>query len=481
MSRTTSYDKIMASFRKPQSRNYRPRFSIKRKKKCTRIFDQGKAIACFYNTFMDIWSFSPFEPDEIANPEPPGKVIDLHTLHNTSLNLGTQGWPAHWLSDRTEGELVKWNWKSKEGKHLEVHINFKGIEDEKCCWVLTVSYDPAWARYRYRIVINARKRDPDGFESLNLMTAGALQARAKNRRWTHSIWENPDGQLRRIVHSNALFFGTDYAGDRNPGGPWRLRNAPYPKSWIGYAAHKSFNPAIMIHTSTVPIVFATCSQLFDEHIVWNKAGQDNLGKDGFFHFHIEAELVNMKARMSSAMLRRAKDPVKPDRWFHQTTVLPFYMDKVNSFDKIVDVWKPEDCPILQIPNDNKEITWVSQCSHSGRRSIRFAGKVGHKRIELYPVGAVCNVKPHTHYRLSGWIRTEKVERFARLELCSYEYTYSNNIYIAHSGHLGGTKDWTQISVELDSDEEAYLMPAMVLYGKGTAWFDDLQLQEIREA
>lgn len=30
------------------------------------------------------------------------------------------------------------------------------------------------------------------------------------------------------------------------------------------------------------------------------------------------------------------------------------------------------------------------------------------------------MKPHTHYRLSGWIRTEKVERFARLELCSAE-------------------------------------------------------------
>ena len=44
----------------------------------------------FRQTNLDIWAFSPFEPDEMANPEPPGKVVDLHTVHNTFLNFGMQ-------------------------------------------------------------------------------------------------------------------------------------------------------------------------------------------------------------------------------------------------------------------------------------------------------------------------------------------------------------------------------------------------------
>jgi hypothetical protein len=68
------------------------------------------------------------------------------------------------------------------------------------------------------MTLDARKLDPDGFEGFNLMTAGALEDRQEKRRWTHSVWENADGELRRIVHSNALFQCTDYGGMRDGGG-----------------------------------------------------------------------------------------------------------------------------------------------------------------------------------------------------------------------------------------------------------------------
>jgi len=35
-------------------------------------------------------------------------------------------------------------------------------------------------------------------------------------------------------------------------------------------------------------------------------------------------------------------------------------------------------------------------------------------------------------------------------------------------------------VELDSGDEAYLMPKLVLYGPGVAWFDDVELTERSE-
>jgi len=79
-----------------KTKPYFPSFSIRKEGDGWRVFDGKRAIAMFRQTNLDIWAFSPFEPDEIANPEPPGKVVDLHTVHNTFLNFGMQEWPKHW-------------------------------------------------------------------------------------------------------------------------------------------------------------------------------------------------------------------------------------------------------------------------------------------------------------------------------------------------------------------------------------------------
>jgi hypothetical protein len=71
-----------------------------------------------------------------------------------------------------------------------------------------------------------------------------------------------------------------------------------------------------------------------------------------------------------------------------------------------------------------------------------------------------------------------VERFARLEVFTYEYTYENMIDMAQSPKVSGTRDWTHVSVVLDTGESAYVMPQLVLYDIGTAWFDDLKLEKL---
>ena len=43
----------------------------------------------------------------------------------------------------------------------------------------------------------------------------------------------------------------------------------------------------------------------------------------------------------------------------------------------------------------------------------------------------------------------------------------------------GSGGWTRVEAELDSGDEAYVMPRFVLYGNGTAWFDDVMLEKIR--
>lgn len=468
-------EKITESFKKETPVEYTPVFSIKQEGNSWRIFDGDKDIALFMKCALDIWSLSPFEPDEKSNEKPPGKIVDLHTVHNTFINFGTQGWPKHWPGENA----IQWKWLQDQGEKLEVEISVEGPEGEYGKWNLSVIYDPDWGRYRYLCNIDVRKMDPDRMEAFNLMTAGALEARPEKRRWTHSIWENQDGKLRRIVHSNALFMCTDFGGARHGGGPWRFRNLPYPSAWVGYAAHQSFNPIILIHKSNVPMGIATCSQLFDEHIIWNRAGQDNIGTDGYFHFNMQVEFVNLNAALAAELLEKAKDPVKPDKWHFESTALAFKMDEVNSFETPVNPWDAEECPVFDIPKcPDAPIQWVDDMGHSGSHSIRLRVTSPNEKIKLFPVGAVCNIDTNTRYRLSGWIKTEKVEDYARIELFSYAYTYMNMFDIVQSEKISGTTDWTKFEIELDSGDAAYLMPQLVLHGIGTAWFDDLQLVRV---
>ncbi len=469
------FQQILESLKRRRQKPHRLRLRLEPDGTNWRVFDGSRQIALFMPLMLDIWSFSPFEPDELANVEPPGKVVDIHTLRNTAINFGFQGWPPHWLANGGAEHLVKWTWLKKSGAELRARIEVKGPDGESGVWLLGVDYDPARGCYRYTCNVHVRKQDPDPMEGFNLMAPGALADSPEKRRWTHSLWENADGQLRRIVHSNALFDCTDFGGHRDPGGPWRGRNASYPQAWIGYAAHSSFNPTILIHRTSVPLVFATCSQLFDEHIIWSRAGQDNIESDGNFHFRMELELVNLPQPLTGELLRLAGDPVRPKRWRHEQIALPFHVGRVNTFEKAVDPWKPEECPILTLSDPGQ---WEEGVAHTGRRSIRLEGKGKDVRLELFPTGAVCRVLPYRRYRLSGWIKTRGAKQGAGLELVSFEYTYSNIIEFAASARLAGTRDWTRFAVELDSGEEAYLLPKMVLAGPGIAWFDELLFEEI---
>lgn len=461
--------KILDSFVLPQPQPHTPAFRLEPERGGCRIFDGETAIGFCWPTFFDLWSFAPGRPALMANTEPPGKVVDLHTVHNTVLNLALHGWPRHWHASSAQ---LKWDWRRRGGERIEVLVSAAFADGERIQWVFQIGYDPVWGRYRYTFEINAWKRDPEGMEPFNMMLAGALTERAHDRRWTHSIWEDPDENLRRIVHSNALFTATDYASAQ-----WRTRNMPYSNGWVAYAAHNAFNPAMLVHRANVPMKLATCSQLFDEHIIWNDAGQENLDEDGLFQFHTNLEFVNLLPAMAAEFLNEATDPVQPKQWREEQIALPFYMDTTNSFEETVDPWKPEECPTLVIPKDEGPVCWVRGTGHSGRCSVRLEATRTNERCECFPGGAVCRVRPHRRYRLSGWIKTESVERFARLELAGYEYTFTNTIDSARSAHVTGTSDWTQVSVELDSGDEAYLMPRMVLYGPGAAWFDDLRLEE----
>ncbi|HEY3332488.1 MAG TPA: hypothetical protein VGK19_20835 [Capsulimonadaceae bacterium] len=467
------FDQILQSLHRVSPIHYKPSFRVVSDADTWRIFDADRQLGLFRKLSLDIWAFSPFEPDEIANCGPQGSVIDLHTARNTFLNFGMQGWPLHWSADN-----VRWEWQQTAGDELIAVVSLNAREGETCAWRITVSYDAGRGSYIYAVSVSARKMDPAGFEGFNMMTAGALESRPERRRWTHSIWESLDGKLRRIVHSNALFVCTDYGGLRDGGGPWRGYHHAYPRAWVGYAAHPTFNPACLIHRTNVPLMGAICSALFDEHIVWTSAGQDQLEEDGYFHFQMDLEFVNIPPSLALHLLMQASDPVRPTKWWNEELALPFALGIENSFEDLVDPWLPEECPIFAVPRGNDgPVAWADDAAHSGTRSLRLK-QAAEGRLALFPICAVCRVNPHHQYRLTAWVKTDGALGGAHIELAGYAYTHSNISHKASSVGISGSQDWTYLEVDIDSNDQAYVMPCLVLDGPGTAWFDDVCLTSI---
>ncbi|MBU4366479.1 MAG: hypothetical protein L6437_02995 [Kiritimatiellae bacterium] len=476
LTQASTYQRILDSLAAPAPRDYTPQFHIAPERWGWTIFDGDVSIARFTldgDYAFDIWKFSPFDPPIMANSEPAGAVYDLHTAHNTFVNF-----PVSRCGDIAEGvenvgDCMEAEWLPRSGAELHLRITGKFLEGQHIQYDVRVFYDPQRVQYRFFFDAEAWKIRSTGGEPINMMLAGALTDTAEKRRWTHSLWADPQDQVKRLMHSNALFNATDY-GDST--GRWRTKNAPLTGAWIAYAAHPEFNPAMLIREANAPIQFATCSQLFDEHLIWQSAGLDELD-EGYFHFVMRTEFVNLPAALAQEFLAGAMDPPRPARWRTKLIALPFHMGVENSFETSADPWEPEDCPIIVLED---MACWADDAAHSGSRSLKLTGEAFHHWKTLMPVGAVCSVQPNSRYRLSGWIKTEGVERFARLELASYEYTYNNIIDITHSAHVAGDTDWTYVETDLDTGDEAYVMPRLSLYARGTAWFDDVKLEKVGE-
>ena len=216
--------------------------------------------------------------------------------------------------------------------------------------------------------------------------------------WTHTVSPNADSQIIKIPNSNALFISHGYDA---------MRHTSYPRTWVANAAHPSFNPITIVHKTTVPLVYAFCDQLFDQHLCWTNAGMDNLEADGYFHFKMSAEFANLRPAAAKKILDEARDSirVRPRFTGNGRVAVPFQMNVVNSFEEEVDPWKPVESPILII--DKKEagsIDWDPTSGHSGKKSIRLTAHHQADRRELFPIGAVCLVKPQTRYKLTGWVQ-----------------------------------------------------------------------------
>ncbi len=132
-------------------------------------------------------------------------------------------------------------------------------------------------------------------------------------------------------------------------------------------------------------------------------------------------------------------------------------------------WKPttwSGVPIFETDDDT---------AHSGRRSVKISSVEGADASWSF----TAKLKPHTDYQLSAWIKTEDIGEGGLGALLNLHQLQMEGKTEA----LRGTNDWTQVSSEFNTGPHSTLL-VNLLYGgwgraTGTAWFDDVQLVELK--
>ncbi|EDY21121.1 hypothetical protein CfE428DRAFT_1414 [Chthoniobacter flavus Ellin428] len=109
--------------------------------------------------------------------------------------------------------------------------------------------------------------------------------------------------------------------------------------------------------------------------------------------------------------------------------------------------------------------------HGEKAAIRINNASGDDSILRQAI----QVKPKTHYRLTGYIKTKDIVGKDGASLC-LEGGFE------HSPFITGTRSWTKVTLEFDSGaaDTVKVGPRLGYYSgpaMGTAWFSDLSLVE----
>lgn len=128
------------------------------------------------------------------------------------------------------------------------------------------------------------------------------------------------------------------------------------------------------------------------------------------------------------------------------------------------IWSGE--PVFEIEN---------RFGHTGNRCVKISSTTGADASWSQKV----TVKQHTDYTLSAWMKTEDIggDGFG-VQLNLHELQMEGK-----TEPLSGTSDWTQVSSEFNSGPRRTLLLNLLFGGwgraTGTAWFDDIQLVEVK--
>jgi len=137
---------------------------------------------------------------------------------------------------------------------------------------------------------------------------------------------------------------------------------------------------------------------------------------------------------------------------------------------------------LHIYGAKAHVEFDSKAVHGGRQSLRISSN---ERSDT-ALGQEVMLRPGRWYRFSGWVRTRGLEPHGAPVYGTFQIQHPGGRgVIAGGANHGGDTDWieTAICFQAPAGGRTRISVFFVGFGKGTgtAWFDDLKLQEIDPA
>lgn len=119
---------------------------------------------------------------------------------------------------------------------------------------------------------------------------------------------------------------------------------------------------------------------------------------------------------------------------------------------------------------------VDEIGHSGSHSVKITSANGGD----ISWAAQATVKPRTEYRLTGWIKTEKVSKLGAARGAMLNVHELQDPVRGGTKALSGDTDWTQVDLTFNTGEMTSVTINCLFGGwgraSGAAWFDDIELK-----
>ncbi len=130
---------------------------------------------------------------------------------------------------------------------------------------------------------------------------------------------------------------------------------------------------------------------------------------------------------------------------------------------------------LDAGDDHHQLSWVTERPHGGQRCLKCVVAPGAERTWIGARQGNLSVRGGARYRLTVWVRGEKVSGQAGWFV--HVATPANSQAVNKVFGREGSFDWTQVACEFTTPSDAVgLTCGSVLWGSGTAWYDDLKLE-----
>jgi putative membrane-bound dehydrogenase-like protein len=201
-----------------------------------------------------------------------------------------------------------------------------------------------------------------------------------------------------------------------------------------------------------------------------------------------------------AMLRKPEN--SQDHWMTDAATAAAAKHDVSFLAAVFAEAKaaPEDKRTAEAPNllanasfedeaDGKPAGWTSarwggeakgslaNIGHTGQRSVTIESTAGAD----WAWSARVKVSPHTRYRLSGWVKTQNLDKGSGRGAMFNVHELQAPVSVVTPA-ITGTQDWTPLSIDFDSLDRSEITVNALFGGwglsKGTAWYDDIKLQAL---